>query len=139
MEEKGFRERRQYARLSIRSRVLFRIMEAADKEPLPEKFEAAGKNIGVAGILLNSDKELKPGTFLEMSILMPRETDSVDIKGEVRWCSPCPGTEQGGYGFDTGVQFLTIDKKHVLLLVKYVCGNLDEKLKQYIDPEIADE
>ncbi len=116
----GYMERRKFARIALRSKITFSIIDTEGKKISEEKFHAIGKNIGAAGLHFTSDKELKPGTILDLEILLPKETDPVRIKGEVVWSAVF---ESDGK-IDTGVKFLTIDKNHVLLLVKYVCGNL---------------
>jgi len=116
----GYIEKRRFARLALRSKITFSIVDAKGKKISEEKFHGTGKNIGVAGLHFTSNKELKPGTILDLEILLPREKDPVRIKGEVVWSAVF---ESDGK-VDTGVKFVSIDKNHVLLLVKYVCGNL---------------
>jgi hypothetical protein len=57
-----------------------------------------------------------------MEIFLPEKDSPVYITGKVRWCRA--SVLEGKKGFDTGVQFDTINRNHVLMLIKYVCGNL---------------
>ena len=117
-------ERRKYARLDIRSKVNFSIIETPEDETPPDRFRAIGKNIGVEGILITSDEELDTGMILDLEIYFPDKTGPVYLEGEVKWCKPLKGDDEKGK-YDIGVKFLAVDKNHVVMLVKYVCGNLD--------------
>jgi len=126
MDDKGFIEKRKYARLDIRSKVSFSIIETNKdgKELITDRFRAIGKNIGVEGILFICDKELTPGTTLDLEIFFPKRKDPVYIKGEVRRCGPVKDGEQEAGQFDVGLKFLTVEESHVLMLIEYVCGKL---------------
>ena len=123
-------EKRRYARLQLRSKINFSILETFEKEESPlNRFRGVGKNIGVEGVLFTSDTKLEPGTALELEIYLPDKADPVYIKGEVRWCKLYKKDETGKDAFDVGVKFLTIDKSHVLLLIKYLCGTLGDEYR----------
>ena len=115
-------ERRKYARLEIMSNVTFRLMETPQENEPADRFRGIGKNIGAEGLLFFSDKELEQETRLEMEIFLPGKEAPVYITGSVRWCRA--SVMDGKKGFDTGVKFDTINRNHVLMLIKYVCGNL---------------
>jgi len=117
-----FQEKRKYARLDIRSKINFSIQETPDKETPKERFRGIGKNIGAEGLLFSCDKKLGEGTLLDLEILFPEKTDTIFISGEVRWCKENTSSDKNTY--DIGVKFSSINKNHVLLLIKYVCGNL---------------
>ena len=122
MGDKGFIEKRKYARLDIRSKVNFSIKETDKdgKELISDRFRAIGKNIGVEGILFTCNKEIKPGTVLDLEIFFPDREDPVYIQGEVKRCVPAKEESE----FDIGLQFLSVDKNHVLMMIEYVCGKL---------------
>jgi len=121
MKNDPFSEKRKYARLALRSIVVFRVLDKKGK-PASERSCATGKNIGAAGILFISPETLAPGTMLTMEISLPGNSAPIDLKGKVKWCIP---SRDGGSGkFDIGVEFTNIGKEHLRLLVEYVCGSL---------------
>ena len=115
-------EKRKYARLDIRSKINFSIKETPNKETPQKRFRGIGKNIGAEGLLFSCDKQLNKGTLLALEILLPKKTDPIYISGEVRWCKEKTSSDNNTY--DIGVKFSSINKNHVLMLIKYVCGNL---------------
>jgi len=124
MAKKQDSEKRKYARINISSKINFSIIETDEDEAPSKRFRATGKNIGVEGILCTSDKELKPGTLLDLEIFLPEKIDPVYLEGEVRWCKLSGGKTKKSKLYDLGIKFLSIDKTHVLSLIKYVCGSL---------------
>lgn len=124
MPKKEPAEKRKYARLELMSKVNFSLVETG-AEPIPAKrFRAIGKNIGVEGLLFTADKELEKGMLLDLEIFLPDRADPVYIEGEVRWCRPSSVQTTKKAAYDAGIKFLTINKSHVLMLIKYVCGSL---------------
>ena len=124
MDNNSSIERRKYARLDIRSKVNFSIIDMPEGERPVDRFHAIGKNIGVEGILLTSSEQLETGMILDLEVFMPDTREPVYLEGEVRWCSPAGKDDSGEEKYDIGVKFLDVDKKHVLMLIKYLCGNL---------------
>ena len=119
-------EKRKYARLNLGSKINFSIVEIG-KDAIPSKrFRAIGKNIGVEGILFEADKPLETGTILNLEIFLPDRKDPVYIEGEVRWCKQTNQGKDKSITFDIGVKFLTVDKEHVISLIKFVCGSLGD-------------
>jgi len=142
METTNNIERRKYARLVLRTRIDFTIVESETGKSSPDRFRGTGKNIGAEGILFSCDKDLKPGTVLDLEIFLPDKPDPVYIQGDVRWCAPASEKSQPGKsedGFDVGVKFRTINKNNVILLVQYVCGNLQDELVRKLDDPSPDE
>ena len=117
-----FQEKRKYARLDIRSKINFSIQETPEKETPLERFRGIGKNIGAEGLLFSCDKKLATGTLLDLEIIFSKKPDPIYLTGKVRWCKEIGDSEKKT--FEVGVQFSSINKNHVLLLIKYVCGNL---------------
>jgi len=122
-----FTERRKYARIAIKSKVLA-CLEDAGINSCFEEFRAIGKNIGAEGILFVSEKQLRSGTILTLKIDFPGDQDTLKIKGEVRWCYPSTEVGKSPPFYDTGVKFLEINKEHIRRLIKYVCGDMTEDL-----------
>jgi PilZ domain-containing protein len=120
-------EKRKYARLNLGSKINFSLVEISESEIPSKRFRAIGKNIGVEGILFTADQELKTGTILNLEIFLPERDDPVYIEGEVRWCRKTREAKDDKDSFDIGIKFLTVDKEHVISLIKYVCGNLDDE------------
>jgi len=136
MEEEYHVERRKYARLSIMSKIIYSIIEdEGDSDAPKEQYIAYGKNIGVAGILFSADQELAVDTKIDMEIYLPDQSEPIRMKGEVRWCHPVKEDSTGRVHFDTGVKFLSFDRNHVILLVKYVCGNMEEGIMGQLHDE----
>jgi len=129
-----FSERRKYVRLALRSRILYYIVKPGKEtdEP-PEKNPATGKNIGVAGVLLCLNEKLKVGTIVDLEIYLPGRDVPIRTRGEARWCTPCESTEEHPGKFDAGIKFLLIDKDYVILLLKYVCGDLEDMLREHFE------
>lgn len=119
-------DKRKYARLDLMSKVNFIVIETGGGEAPANRFRAVGKNIGVEGILFTADKELPKGTVIDLEIFLPGRADPVYIEGEVMWCASVKQRGKKKMEYDIGVKFLTMDKNHVLLLIKYVCGELAE-------------
>jgi len=111
----------------MKSRIMARTKKNGALVPDGE-FCALGKNIGAEGILFISEKKLAPGTKLDMKIDFPDDRDSLTIDGEVRWCVRVEKLGERPEFYDTGVRFLTLDKNHLRMLIKYVCGNMAEDL-----------
>ena len=134
-----YSERRKYARVDIRSKINFILSEAGDTDAPQEKFQAVGKNMGVEGLLFNSNKKLKPGTLLDMEIFFPYQSQPVKIQGEVRWCQAVKDESTGAISYDTGVKFPVITEDHVFLLVKHICGNLSRDMIRRLNEEAGNE
>ena len=117
-------DRRKYARLDLKSKVEFAVVEGPGVNSSRKKYCASGKNIGAEGILVSSEQELAPGTVLDMDIFLAGRTEPVRMQGEVRWCRSVKLSGADKALFDTGIKFTTINKNHVRLMVQYVCGKL---------------
>ena len=125
-------EKRKYARISIQSRILACVENPNDAKRGKEFF-ALGKNIGAEGIQFISETKLEAGSKLSMKIDFPDDQDSLTIEGEVRWCRRVKKLGEHPEFYDTGVRFLKIDRDHLRMLIKYVCGNLTEDIFRDID------
>ncbi|MEA3489089.1 MAG: PilZ domain-containing protein [Candidatus Omnitrophota bacterium] len=130
MKDERFVEKRKYARLDLRSEVEVRIHDDAKEGRSSAAFRAVGKNVGVEGICISCGKELHPGTVVDLKMFFSDSSCPVRIKGEVRWCSSSGEAVENG-GFDIGVRFLKIDRNHVALMVKYLCGKLADEQVLY--------
>lgn len=125
MHFSSHKEKRKYARVALQSIIKAQVVEGND--PSGEQFEGVGKNIGVEGMLLTSEKKLSPGKMLHIDIIFPGETDPVSIRGQIRWCASLSEGINNGGPYDMGVQFIDITRNHLRLLVKNVCGSLSEE------------
>lgn len=121
----SYSEKRHYARVALKSHITACLNEEK-KDPVT--FSAIGKNIGVEGMLLTSEKKLRPGKILALDILFPGETVPIKIKGQIRWCASLKENKDQPGPFDTGIQFIDITRNHLRLLVKNVCGSLSEDM-----------
>ncbi|MBF0216718.1 MAG: PilZ domain-containing protein [Candidatus Omnitrophica bacterium] len=114
-------EKRKFARVALKSNITLRFLQ--DGKPQEPAFYAIGKNMGVEGVLLASEKKLAPGKMLSLNISFPGEDDPVEIQGQIRWCAVMdPAKSEPLYL--TGVQFSEITHKHLRLLIKNVCGTM---------------
>lgn len=123
MDTIDYTEKRKYARIAMQSRIIA-CVKKKDGDSTAKAFQALGKNIGAEGIFFISGEKLEPGTKLTMNIDFPRERHPITIEGEVKWCHHAENHGETPEFFDTGVKFLGIDKNHLRMLIKYVCGSL---------------
>ena len=132
MDTIDYSEKRKYGRIAMQSRIIA-CAKKKDGSSAAKEFQALGKNIGAEGILFISSERLEPGTKLTMKIDFPGEEHPIPIEGEVKWCRHAEKHGEVPEFFDTGVKFLGINKNHLQMLIKYVCGNLAGDLLKDID------
>jgi len=70
MEKNPNIDRRKYARLDLNSEITFSILDTKNIKGHPKRYHALGHNIGVAGLLFSFNKEIKPGTLLNLEIIL---------------------------------------------------------------------
>jgi len=131
MNSIDFSEKRQYARVALKCRVVGRIEEEG---PFSKEFTAIGKNLSAEGILFTSKKQFTTGNTLSLQMSFPDESAPIAIRGKVKWCVPLIEAGERSVFFDTGVWFLNLDRNHLRILIKYVCGNLIEDLNLNKEP-----
>lgn len=110
-------ERRRFIRLNVSVKVEYKLLETQPKEI----HSSLTKDISGGGICLIADEELKSGTFLELKIYLPKESEPILALGRIAWSkSFIIGDEKTGKRFDVGIEFIKIEE------VKR------EKINQYI-------
>jgi len=130
MKKSGI-DKRKYARLALKTKINVSAIDSESKNPRSQRLNATGKNIGVHGLLFTTDKKLKSGTIVTLEIFLPEKNEPIYIEGEVRWCTlkkslKKPAKKTAKPRYDIGINFLTIDESHIMLILKYVCGDMSE-------------
>jgi Tfp pilus assembly protein PilZ len=123
MDEMKIKDKRKYARIPIKSRVIVCMLEGQN-----ETFHAVGKNVGAEGIQFVCERKMSLGDILMLDIDLPQAEDTFQIKSEVKWCNPVAHVGSSPIFYDTGVQFMEIDKEYLKLLINCICGDLSGEL-----------
>jgi hypothetical protein len=100
-------ERRKYPRIIGRFIVAYRILEEVDNADISQT-----KNISLGGMLLTTNRKFEPGTNLNLEIRLPFDPDPIKIIARVLESKEV--TKHLIY--DTRLQFLTIDEKHIKVI-----------------------
>ena len=114
-------ERRQFVRLDTRLEIKHTVL------PSGMPLETTTKNIGTDGVCLFADRELPPGTRLQVSMKLPDREEPVHFTAEVMWSETYEtiGKTQRERAVEVGVRFVEIapqDRdavmRHVILSLK---------------------
>lgn len=81
------------------------------------RYTAFTRNIGVGGAFIETATPEKPGTALTLSLAVPNTHAPIEVKAEVRWTSPAPGTDDAPAGM--GVKFHALEVEELLALNEY--------------------
>lgn len=114
-------EKRKYARLDLQSEINLSVMDVSKERVVAKRMKAAGKDIAVHGIRFITKKRLKKGDIVSMEIFLPNRESPVYVEGEVRWAKKLSKNKEQ---YEVGINFLTLDEENVLVLLKYVGGDL---------------
>ena len=119
--------KREFSRLDLETKINVSSLDITNAKAKASRMKAVGKNIGIKGILVVSDKKLKRDTLVTLEIFMPGKKKPIYIEGDVRWCVPINKKAKNPRKFEVGIQFLTVEKEHIVLFLEYVCGDVDKK------------
>lgn len=112
---------RTLAKWNIPARGTSRLSQAVRvSSPQLPNFFALTEDLSVSGLRLLSEKALRVGTTLEMSLDLDDPTvPSIKLNGEVRWSSrKADGT------FHSGVRFVGIERGHYRTMERYINDRL---------------
>jgi Tfp pilus assembly protein PilZ len=85
------------------------------------------------GIKINSDKEIKEGTQLDLEISIPDDPKPIFSSGTVVWCRPSEGSNQG---YDQGVRLKSMDPVDKFRVLDYAYNHwLETKVNDLVNPE----
>lgn len=119
-------ERRRFVRLDTRLEVSYSVLPAGTSQ------ETTTKNIGSGGICLFADRELPPGTRLQVSMKLPDREQPVHFTADVVWSETYEviGKSERQRAVEIGVQFVEVAPhdldavmRHVILSVKQPAAN----------------
>ncbi|MBL7132359.1 MAG: PilZ domain-containing protein [Candidatus Omnitrophica bacterium] len=130
MQRKESEERRRYVRVDIATKINFQVKEKVKEKTSPKSLPAISKNLSVEGICFNSEKELTPGTGLQLQMFIPSQAEPLLLEGEVKWSGPIQG--KGKTMFATGVQLYTFGESDENRYLRYVSEKMTERLSRYL-------
>ncbi|HXV27349.1 MAG TPA: PilZ domain-containing protein [bacterium] len=85
------------------------------------------------GLKMNSNRELKVGTLLDLEIDIPDDPKPVKTTGKVMWSH---NSEDANQGYDQGVRFLMMDPVDKFRILDYAYNHwLETKVNDFADPE----
>jgi len=128
----NYSEKRRFVRLDINSKLNFKIKDLSGEQVLAEENSGIVKNLSVEGICFSSEKQLKAGTKIELSIALPESPAPIDIRGEVVWSRPVGGEKGAKAIFDTGVKLVNIAQGDENRFLVYMCDKMTEQLNKYL-------
>lgn len=115
-------EKRRFVRLDINSRLNFQFMESGSEKPVVKYATGNVKNLSVEGVCFSSDKEIKPGSRIELEIFLPNGKAPIKIKGEVVWSKPIKNDKETV--FDTGVKLINVAVGDENRFLVYMCDKM---------------
>ncbi|MDD4910272.1 MAG: PilZ domain-containing protein [Candidatus Omnitrophica bacterium] len=107
----GGQERRRQPRVAARFIVSYRILEDIDNVDTSQT-----KNLSLGGMLLTTNRPFDTGTFLALQIRLPFDPDSISITAKVLESRELIKD----LIYDTRLQFLQIDDRHLKTLTQTV-------------------
>jgi c-di-GMP-binding flagellar brake protein YcgR len=120
MDEKNdLNERRKYKRVVGRLKITYKMVGETQETSVYSIDVSAG------GFCIGLNKIVKNDTVLELIIHLPDKEKSFYCLGRVVWqkLKPIKG-EDGGYYYETGLQFADLELKNRLRLIYYVHGRM---------------
>ncbi len=85
------------------------------------------------GIKINSDKEIREGTQLDLEISIPDDPKPIFSSGTVVWARPSDGSNQG---YDQGIRLKNMDPVDKFRVLDYAYNHwLETKVNDLADPE----
>jgi hypothetical protein len=127
-----YSEKRRFVRLDINTKLDFQINEVGGEQVLAESNSGIVKNLSVEGICFSSNKQLKAGSKIELSIALPGGPKPVAIRGEVVWSRPIEENKGAKNIFDTGVKLINVAQGDENRFLIYMCDKMTEQLNKYL-------
>ena len=123
------KERRKFKRFDAYMSVKFKV--AGHDEEV--KGISLSRDLSREGLRINSDKDIKEGTTLDIEINIPDDPKPVQTSGKVMSSHPA---EEKNQGFEQGVRFLLMDPVYKFRVLDYAYNHwLETKVNDYADPE----
>lgn len=119
-------ERRKFKRLAISIPIALKMREA-NKPCFTKAFLFDAKNIGEAGLFLNTSIKYKKGKILLFNLILKKNLRPISIKGEVIWSTKKDKRYNTYSG--VGIKFVEISQKDSIALKKFI----NNKIKSYKD------
>lgn len=129
MKEKKMKEHRRYVRIDVATKINLQVKGKAKEK---KNLSAVSQNISSEGVCFKTDKQLAPGTELELEVFLPSEPKPLLLRGEVRWSQPIVPQTRGKRMFNTGVRLFTFNGNDENRYLKYVSQKMMERLSQYL-------
>lgn len=131
-EKKQQEERREYIRLNVANEINFRVRDKKTPGPLKTKISGVSKDMSMEGICFSAEKQLEPGTKLDLEIMLPSGSEPLILRGEVKWSRPLEAQANFKVMFDTGVQLLVVRESDENRYLRYVNQKMMERLSRYL-------
>lgn len=110
-------EKRKYARIPDGARVVYKVMGVKGEHLTP------ALDIGSGGLRLPLLEKIKPGTLLELNILLPDNQEPFFGLVKAVWQSPKAAQGKNGETYyETGIEFIKVGLKNRRRIVKYIIG-----------------
>ncbi|MFH1413787.1 MAG: PilZ domain-containing protein [Candidatus Omnitrophota bacterium] len=96
-------ERRNYQRVHGRFIVSYRILEDVNNADITQT-----KNLSLGGMMLTTNRQLRPGTKLALEIRLPFDPNPIILVGDVQESKEVTKN----LIYDTRIRFISVDAKH---------------------------
>ncbi len=108
----------------VKTEMEFQIEDKNFSSESARKFSALSKNLSAEGMCFISDKKLRKGTPLHVSLHLPESNETVDMEGEVKWSESCRAEERIRQQadkplFDTGIKLWEVNGRPVSESIHY--------------------
>ncbi len=135
-EKKQQEDRRKYIRLNVANEVNFRVSDKKTAEPFKARASGVSKDMSMEGICFSAEKQLEPGTKLELEIMLSSKSKPLILRGEVRWSrlleAQADAKADAKAMFDTGVRLLIVQESDENRYLRYVNQKMMERLSRYL-------
>ncbi|PIQ89328.1 MAG: hypothetical protein COV72_03515 [Candidatus Omnitrophica bacterium CG11_big_fil_rev_8_21_14_0_20_42_13] len=120
-------ERRKFPRLDEAWPVRYRILEFSGKQV----HRSRTINVSAGGVRFFTNASLKPGTLLELELLIPSDSLPVYSRGKVVWQGRVVWCKESGdkdlLPLEIGVEFVDIDDYDKKRLYSYISQRIEKK------------
>ena len=117
-------ERRRFVRLDTRLEIAYTVL------PAERAKQGATKNVSGGGICLFSDKELAPGTRLQIAMKLPDREQPAHFVAEVIWSEAYEviGKTERQRAVENGVRFIEISPQDQDAIMRHVILTLQPRV-----------
>jgi len=118
-------ERRKYARLNIPLEVSCLLNGEGGLQ-----CKTVTKDISPNGARLSIDKELTPGSTLDLEVKIPVKEEPIPIKAKVVWSKKDATSAADKDAYDAGLEFVQIPDDSKNAFFQYLCNLMYDQLKR---------